>query len=111
MRTLFAVIGIAVSIAVGVTALNALGFVNFAFFAPRYEEVRRQTFEQSRAFNEGMVRDLENLRLQRTAAKTDAERDVIDATIRHRFSVYSEESLPPDLRSFYHAIMNPGVAK
>lgn len=75
----------------------------YRHFAPKYEAVRRNTFEQSRAFNEGMIRDLQNLRLQYLQA-TPEGKATLRATILHRFSVYDKGSLPLELRSFYAQI-------
>jgi hypothetical protein len=80
-----------------------LAYWLYGFFNPKYEAVRRQTFEQSRAFNEGMVRDLQNLRLQYLNA-TPEGKSALRATILHRFSVYDKGELPAELRSFYAQI-------
>ena len=34
-------------------------FLLFQFFAPKYEAVRRETFEQSKAYNQGMIQELQ----------------------------------------------------
>jgi hypothetical protein len=78
--------------------LQLVGFASFAFFAPKVREVERQTFEQSRAFNEGMVRDLENLCLQITTA-TPAQQAALHTTIRHRAAGYPTDSLPAHVRA------------
>jgi hypothetical protein len=47
-----------------------------------------------------MIRDLENLQME--YAKTDdAHKDALRSIILHRFSVYDENRLPYNLRSFY----------
>lgn len=70
-----------------------------AHYAPLHEQVRRNTFEQSRAFQEGSVRDLDNLRIQ-YAGGTPAQKDAIASTARHRFQDIPEDILTPELRSF-----------
>jgi hypothetical protein len=90
-------------IAIGVGGIVGTAFLSFwlySTFAPKYEAVRRETFEQSRAFNEGMVRDLQNLRLQYLQGTPEAKA-ALRATILHRFSVYDKAGLTPELRSFY----------
>jgi len=88
---------------VAVTGLGYWAYVSTAFYAPRYEDIRRTTFEHSRAFNEGMVRDLENLKMQYQAA-TDVQKIGLRATIIHRFEVYPIDSMTPDLQTFYASI-------
>ncbi len=39
-------------------------FFMYKFFAPRQEAVRRQVFETSRAFNQGMVQELQNMQFE-----------------------------------------------
>ena len=36
-------------------------FFLFKVFAPKYEQVRRETFEQSKAYNQGMIQELQNM--------------------------------------------------
>lgn len=75
-------------------------FYAYQYFNPKYEAVRRQTFEESRAFNEGMVRDLENLRLEYIGAAPE-KKAALRSVILHRFSVYDGNRLSFDLRQFY----------
>ena len=69
-------------------------------YAPRIENVRRSTFEQSRAFQEGTIRDLDNLRLEYGRAGSDAQRQTIADTARHRLADVPVEQLPPSLQAF-----------
>lgn len=80
------------------------------WFKPKYTEIDRRTFEESRAFNEGMVRDLENLQMQYVAADP-VQKEALRATILHRFSVYPEDRMPVDLRNFYRDLRNEGMSK
>jgi hypothetical protein len=80
----------------------------YQFYAPKYEQARRQTFEQSRAFNEGMAQDLDQLRIEYTKAKTKDEKDVIKSTVLHRTAGYdmSNPSIAPEIRSFVSQLRN-----
>jgi len=82
---------------------NVLDFGLFKTFAPRYEQVRRDTFEQSQAYNEGMRRDLENLRDQYMGATDPAAKSALRATFIHRAEGYPNQ-LPADLQSFYNSL-------
>jgi hypothetical protein len=93
--------------------LIAIVFLSFFFgfldlglsktFMPRQEQVRRQTFEQSQAYNEGMIRDLENIRNQYLGTSDPASKAALRATFIHRAEGYPNQ-LPADLQSFYDAI-------
>lgn len=74
------------------------------FFAPKYAEVRNQTFKESQAYNDGMANDLGDLRLQYFAAKSQEHKDVLVATIKQRFGSYPKDRLPPELRDFYFSL-------
>jgi hypothetical protein len=103
IKDIFGGLGIITLVVGGIIGAAFLSFWLYSVFAPKYEAVRRETFEQSRAFNEGMVRDLQNLRLQYLQA-TPEGKAALRATIIHRFSVYDKEALPLELRSFYTQI-------
>jgi hypothetical protein len=83
--------------------ISGLDFNIYKFFAPKYEQVRRNTFEQSQAYNEGMRRDLESLRNQYLTATDPAAKAALKATFVHRAEGYPNE-LPADLQSFYNSI-------
>ena len=82
---------------------NALGFVSFSFWAPKVEQVRYDTFKQSQAYNEGMVRDLENLKIEYMNGNAD-QKASMRGIILHRFAVYDTNKLPEDLKTFYSSI-------
>ena len=106
MKTTRIAIAMALSLllfALAVFGLNLLGLANFGFFAPKTEQVRYNTFKESQSYNDGMVRDLENLRMQYINATAD-QKTALRSIIAHRFSVYPIEKMPPDLQSFYHSI-------
>jgi hypothetical protein len=96
---LAAFIFVLLSLAV-IAGLTFLGYESYSFFAPKYRAVDNQVFKESEQYNDGMVRDLEDLQLQYINA--DAEhKDAIRAIVLHRFSVYPEDKMPPNLRNFY----------
>jgi hypothetical protein len=48
-----------------------------------------------------MIRDLENLQLEYIKADNDGKQ-ALRAIVLHRFSVYPEDKMPPNLRNFYN---------
>jgi hypothetical protein len=92
---------------VGLIALSFVftlaGFAQFAFFAPKVMKVQNQVFQQSQQYNEGMVRDLENIQRQYLAA-TPEQKQALKALAQHRFEVYPFDQLPPDLQNFYRSL-------
>lgn len=100
MGDFFRVMGFLVFLAASVVGGSYAAWYAFDYYSPKYEESRRKTFEQSRAFNEGMVRDLQNLRMDYLKADANGKA-ALRATIIHRFSVYDKNTLPAELRLFY----------
>jgi hypothetical protein len=80
--------------------LNYLAYGNFAFFAPKYEAVRRDVMIESRAYSEATTRQLYRLKLQYQQAGSDAERATIRAMTLHEAQAFDRDRLPADLRNF-----------
>ena len=93
------------AIVVGWVALIILAmfgsFFAYQYFAPKYRQVDNEVFKQSEQYNDGMIRDLENLQLEYINADKD-HKDALRAIVLHRVSVYPEDKMPPNLRNFYN---------
>ena len=83
--------------------ISLLGFESYKFFAPKYRQVDNEVFKQSEQYNDGMVRDLENLQVEYINGDAD-KKQALRAIILHRFSVYPEDKMPPNLRNFYEQL-------
>lgn len=104
MKTFFGILGAVALFFIAIFALNLFGYANFAFFAPKYEAVRRDQMIESRSYSEGTIRELYTLQRQYQSAKTDEERLTISAAARHEFSIFPKERLPGDLLAFMSQI-------
>ena len=74
----------------------ALGYTKF--FAPQYEQVRREIYEESKAYNQGKVEHLGRLCRSMRLAKNEGHRSVTAAAIRTEAVTYDQSRLPNDLR-------------
>lgn len=74
-----------------------------SFFAPKYEQVRRSTFEQSKAYNDGMAQELRAMQFEYVKASDD-HKTALASIIRHRVAGYPEQNLPSDLRQFVRSL-------
>lgn len=71
----------------------------YRVFAPRYEAVRRETFEQSKAYRQGMEQELQNMQFE--YIKADAKhKAALASIILHRAADYDEALMSSDLRRF-----------
>jgi len=93
---------------VGVIGLCYLSYQGYSYFAPKYRAVDNSVFKESEQYNDGMVRDLENLQLEYINAD-QAHKDALRAIVLHRFSVYPEDRMPYNLRNFYDKLRSGGV--
>ncbi|KKN70708.1 hypothetical protein LCGC14_0428630 [marine sediment metagenome] len=94
-------------IAVGL-GLDLLGLNWLEFIGPKRQDVRREIFEETKAYNEGKEQDLIRYRLQYARAKTDSDREAIASAIRMQFADYDETKLNPELRTFLTKIKYGG---
>lgn len=72
-------------------------------FAPKYEAVRRETFEQSKAYNQGTVQELQRMRFEYVKATPD-QKVALASVILHQVADYDVNKLPPDLQEFIEAL-------
>ena len=74
-----------------------LGYLQF--FGPKFQNVERDIFKETRSYNEGKLQDLAKYRLQyETAAPED--KAVIKSTINHMFADYQADDMPYQLKQF-----------
>lgn len=106
MKDFLTVLGIGVLILVVIAAglgmtwvVQGNEFFLQKYFAPKMEDVRRETFEQSKAFNQGMVQELQNMQFEYIKAD-EKHKDALASIILHRVADYDVEKLPEDLRDF-----------
>ena len=68
-------------------------------FAPRMEAVRRETFEESKAYNEGVAQELRRMKSEYVRA-TPEQKEALGSLILHQTASYDERRLPVDLQDF-----------
>jgi len=68
-------------------------------FDPQYEAVRRETFEQSKSYNQGMIQELQNMQFEYVQADSEHKAGLA-SIILHRSADYDVKKLPPDLAQF-----------
>lgn len=99
----------------GIILLGAIGFMcqgadffMFKFWAPKYENVNRQIFENTMSYTQGMAQDLSNAKMQYVQATPD-QKAGLASIIVHRFADYDVSKLPPDLQDFLQSLRDKGV--
>lgn len=75
-------------------------FFLYKYFAPKQEAVRREVFEQSKAYNQGMVQELQNMQFEYLRTTDPKAKDAMASIILHRSADYDPYKMPADLRGF-----------
>lgn len=68
-------------------------------FAPATEQVRRETFENSKAYRDGMIQELRAMQFEYMKAD-EAHKAGMANVIRHRLAGFPEDAIPSDLQQF-----------
>jgi hypothetical protein len=101
MKPLLAIVG-------GVALLWGIAYhqlIFTAFFGPKFENVRRNTFEQSKSFRTGAVQELQNMQFEYIKASPEHKKALADI-IRHRATEVPADAMPSDLQSFISNLPN-----
>ena len=70
-----------------------------AIFAPLEEQVRRDTFEQSKAYRDGVVQELRSMQFQYLQA-SELHQAGLASVIRHKAAGLPPGAMPADLQQF-----------
>ena len=68
-------------------------------FMPSQEQVRRDTFEQSKAYRQGMVQELQNMQFEYVKAAPE-HKTALASLIKHRAADVPRDAMPNDLYTF-----------
>ena len=67
-------------------------------FGPKFANVERKVFKETRSFNEAKIQELVNLNYEYTRKPND--RDAIASVVRNKFADYPKDSLSIELQNF-----------
>lgn len=72
--------------------LGLFDLFSFKFFAPKYENARREVFEQTKSYNHGKIQDLSKYYLEYEYADYESK-DAIKAVIQMSFSDFNADTI------------------
>jgi hypothetical protein len=84
-------------------------FAMFRYFAPRREAVRREVFEQSKAYRQGMINELRGYQVEYIKGDP-AQKAAMATLILRQADQIPAEDLPADLAQFI-TTLRPGSAQ
>ena len=99
VKGFFVLIGCLLMLAVVSFGISAIGFGNYWFWAPKSEQVRREVFENTKSYRDGLRRDFDNLYLSYETEKDPDAKAAIKAVIRHRAEGVDPSFLPDNISS------------
>lgn len=106
MKETLKIIGIWIGVIIGILLIfwiiQGNSFFLYRFFAPKYENVRREVFENTQSYVEGSRQELLKYKLEYDRAKTQDDKIALKFIIIQRFANFDENKLAPELRSFLH---------
>jgi hypothetical protein len=109
MRNFFKALGAFLGIIVIVILVSWIStgnaFFLYKYFAPKEEQVRRETFEQSKAYNQGTIQELQNMQFQYWQSDT-VHKALLGSIILHRAADYDPEKLKQDAPDLYYFIQD-----
>jgi hypothetical protein len=105
MKPFLAIIGGVLGVGALTWGLTAHDLIFTSFFAPKYENVRRKTFEQSKSFRTGAIQELQNMQFEYIKASPEHKVALADI-IRHRAVEVPADAMPTDLQSFISNLPN-----
>ena len=103
MKPFLAVVGGVVGFGALIWGVAYHDLIFTSFFAPKFENVRRNTFEQSKSFRDGSIQELENMRFEYVKASPEHKVALKDIIIQRATEV-PEDALPQDLYNFIQGL-------
>lgn len=104
MKGIFIGLGVLVAFLALLWILQGNDFFMYKFFAPRQEAVRRQVFEQTKSYNQGMIQELQNMQFEYIKTADPKAKDALASIILHQAADFPEEKMPADLRAFIQGL-------
>lgn len=103
------IVGLILLALIGIIAVTWIAqgndFVLYKVFAPKYEDVRRTTFENTKSYRQGMVQEIRNYQAQYVTA-TPEQKEALASIILHQVADFPEENMPPDVQQFIKMLRN-----
>jgi len=84
-------LGIIVLLGIGGFVANGTGLITYKFFGPKWENARREVFENTNSFTKGKNQEATRLMFQYNQATDPVEKNAIKQTIALSFADFNED--------------------
>lgn len=99
----YSLLGLALAVALGFV-LTSIDYGSYRFWAPKYENARREVFVNTQSYVQGKISYLSQLRLDYETATTDTQRAALRTIILSEANQIKGEHLPPGLEAFVQSL-------
>jgi len=82
------IVGGFILLLVTIFVLNFYGLEMFKFFRPKYENAKREVFEETKSYVHGKVQDLGKYYYEYNTAETLADKEAIASLVRMQFAEF-----------------------
>lgn len=96
-------LGALIALALLAFVVQGTDFILYKTFAPRREAVRRDVFEQSKAYRDGLLQEIRAAQIDYAKATTPQQRQALGSLILHDVAGFGGD-LPADLDAFVHTL-------
>jgi hypothetical protein len=103
IKYIFIVIGLLLLIIIIPWLLKSHDLFWNSFWNPKEEQVRREVFEQTKSYKQGMIQDLRNMQFEYVQAKPE-HKSALRSIILHRSADFHVSDLPSDLQTFLSSL-------
>jgi len=86
-------------------AIQGNQFFLYKYWGPKNEAVRRQVFEQTKSYRQGMAQEVRNYRIQYQTA-TKEQKAALRSVILQETADFDLDQLPPDSRQWLESLRN-----
>ena len=100
---ILAIFGSLIALSLVAFAIEGTDFFLYKTFAPSREAVRREVFEQSKAYRDGLMQELYSAQIDYAKASTPQQKQAIRSLVLHDVAGFSGD-LPPDLDGFVRTV-------
>jgi hypothetical protein len=105
MKVVGTIVALIVSFLAILWVIQGNEFFMYRYFAPRYEIVKRDVFENTPSYKWGMTQELQNMQFKYEQATKD-EKDALRPIILRRMYQFGDEKLTSDLLAFKQQLEN-----
>jgi len=104
MKRFFIGFGVVALFGIVVFTLQFMGLTSYKFFAPKYEEARREVFENTQSYVEGKRQELVKYRLEHMTTEDEAEKNALKMTILSSTANLDKSLLSYELQTFLRSL-------